>query len=236
MSKVADLLDFVAASPQLGRLSVGTEADSDGLWGVRLQVHDHAALLAGFCAHLGKQLKWNSLWKKLKRAGLLLEAPEGREASRVFVGRMREELLTGHVPAKRRKREAAQCVVEEPMEAGEAARQVLLLLREGRAEAAPERDDLAGPLWRVASAVSSSSPFPSPPLTTSALAQSAELRMPRAAPEQSRPGPVVQLNGVAYRAEAIWRLTPLDEPQQPALQVPRSHAPQFRHVSAFEQN
>jgi hypothetical protein len=211
MSKVAGLLDFVAAQPQLGRLTVADQADAEGLYAVRLQLHDHNALLESFCAHLGKQLRWNSVWKKLKRAGMQLEGAD-TGASRLFVGRLSRQSLAGHVPSKRLKSEPADAEAREAMDAELAAQLTIRDLKEGRVEPAAlqARDDLCGALWRVAplsevsESVAASTPFAS---------RQSMLRMPVVLAESEQRERVFQFEGESYRAD--WSVTLL-EPQPQA--------------------
>ena len=43
---------------------------------------------------------------------------------------------------------------------------------------------------------------------------------------------ILEINGVGYRAEAVWKLTPLD-PRLPALEVPQQDAPAGAHFAAM---
>ncbi len=159
-------------------------------------------------------------------------SPESGDAgaSRLFVGRLDSDVLAGHVPSKRQRVDRSE---EQPMEAEQAARLVLRDLREGKLEpAAPPRDDLAGPLWRLAGAA--------PPLPAWALpaAPAAPAHSPLRMPVPVDPQPAQQLeirvDGVAFRAEAVWKLTPLDK-DCPALQVPLEDAPTSAQFATIDE-
>ncbi len=236
MAKVAVLIDFARGNPQLARVSVGEERDSEGRQLVQMCLLDHVSFLEAFRVHIGKQLQWNSMWKQINRAGLKMEVlEEGKKCdTRVFSGWVEWEVLTRVRPAKRRK-VAAERVPDKPVSQHEALLAALSGLREG-VEGDMDWRGLAAPMWRVVPPVVLPviAPLSIPAAT---VQQGSLLRMPSGKREERdvpRQGPVVEVGGVAYRVEPMLHLVPVDG-KGAALVVPDTDAPLLRNAQRFEQ-
>jgi hypothetical protein len=103
-SSIKDIFCVLLANPAVGRLIVDEEEeveevdrkrgrDEERTRGVRLVLNDWSEFLGLFTAHVGKELQWKSVTKRLRRAGLA-QAQSGEVGrARVFSGRLSEREL-----------------------------------------------------------------------------------------------------------------------------------------------
>ena len=91
MSKtsVRDIVSVLFADPSLGRAAVEDHPSDPSLRLARISFNNIDLFLVSFSRHVGKNVRWTSVYKRLRRAGFLLEAESGD--SRVFVAALEQE-------------------------------------------------------------------------------------------------------------------------------------------------
>jgi len=81
-----EILDYIQQHPAAGRVrqwrTDGRSPEGHSIVRTEFTIFDHRTFLPGFVAFIGKPLKWNSLWKRVKRAGFNQEdASRGRPSA-----------------------------------------------------------------------------------------------------------------------------------------------------------
>lgn len=88
-SSIKDIFGVLLANPSIGRLIV-EQAEQDGLAfdegkrRVRVIVNDVNEFLAVFKSHVGKDIQWRSIYKRLRRAGFSTRLESDAGNARVF--------------------------------------------------------------------------------------------------------------------------------------------------------
>jgi hypothetical protein len=88
VASVKDIFSVLLASPHLGRASASPDAEDD-LQVVQIIIYDTSTFLTAFASYVGKEIQWNSIYKRLRRGFFELESDLG--ASRVFSAKMTKD-------------------------------------------------------------------------------------------------------------------------------------------------
>lgn len=148
-SSLKEIFSVLLANPNLGHISVegdrtgsGAEGDAEPRKAVRVVLHDIDKYLVSFGEHVGKVILWNSMYKRFKRAGFVLQTELG--CTRIFdalISQSQLDYLFGveKSPAKdslKRPAPPKSPLLLDLADVYQAALHVQLLLKEG-----PPRDE-----------------------------------------------------------------------------------------------